>query len=300
MPQEQDEIILIRFEEALIQSALSPSTIVNYLADLRVFLRWGKNEVDDQFLLTSATQRHIRLYRDHLVQKLHRAASTVNRHLMALRKFFAFAQDIGVVSVDPTLGIALVQDDGQALSRPLQQDEQERLLAAAQQGSRAGLVLRDLAILQLLLQTGLRVSEIVDLQKDDLIFDHPGVHLKVCRGQPGEMKTRHLPLSNKVCKALYDYLLVRPQISTTNHFFLSQEGRPISSRTVQRIISDCAKTAGLAGVSAQSLRRTFALQLLAETQDLELVCERLGHQNKTITEQYLSLHEGVSQNLGGS
>ena len=290
MSQDQDEIMLIRFEEALTRSALSSSTIVNYLADLRTFIRWGQHKASDNFSLLEVNQEQIRLYRAYLTQKLNRAASTVNRHLMALRKFFGFARGMGVIAVDPTADVALVRDDGAAGSQPLSPEAVEKLLAAAESGSRAGLIRRDVAILQLLIHTGLRVSEIVNLQKDDLIFDNPGVHLKICQDQ-NDSRTRRLPLSEKVCKALSAYLTLRPHTTTTDHFFLSQDGRPISSRTVQRIISQCAKTAGLAGVSAQSLRRTFAWQLFSKTNDLDLVSERLGHQNRAITEQYLSTHE---------
>lgn len=290
MPSNQDEALLIQFEQALSQSALSPSTIVNYLADLRAFLRWGSRQIGKEFSLLQTSPDHVRMYRNHLAQELNRAASTTNRHLMSLRKFFAFAIEFGAVSADPTAGVSLVQNDGQANSRPLTPEEIEELLAAAQTGARAGLVLRDVAILQLLVHTGLRVSEIVNLKKDDLIFDNPGVHLQV-RDTQDETKVRHLPLSGKVCKALNDYLQVRPQTSTTHHFFLSQDGRSISKRTVQRIIRDCARAAKLDGVSAQSMRRTFALQLFFETQNLALVSERLGHQNQSITEQFLSVHQ---------
>lgn len=286
---EQDEIILARFEETLSRSALSPSTIVNYLADLRVFLRWGKHEIGPDFSLAGVSQEHIRLYRYYLTQTLDRAASTVNRHLMALRKFFAFARDIEAVPINPTRGVALVQNDGQAMSRPLADEEINKLLAAAANGARAGLVRRDLAILRLLLHAGLRVSEVVNLQHDDLIFDHPGLRLRV--GSHPEEKTRYLPLCQEVYHALNDYLEVRPSAASTDHFFLNQQGQPISDRTVQRIIGDCARAARLEGVSAQSLRRTFALQLFAETNDLNLVCERLGHQNSTITAQYLAVHD---------
>lgn len=295
MAQDQDEAILTQFEEALTQSALSSSTIVNYLADLRAFLRWGKREVGDKFSLAEVSQEHIRLYRYHLTQKLNRAASTVNRHLMALRKFFAFAKEVDAISANPTSGVALVQNDGMAISRPLTRDEIEKLFNAAESGSRAGLIRRDLAILQLLLHTGLRVSEVVDLQKDDLIFDNPGLRLKVCNGQ--ETKIRYLPLCTEVCKALNDYLAVRPRTTTTDHLFLSQQGNPVSDRTIQRIIRDCARAAALEGVSAQSLRRTFALQLFAETNDLKLVSERLGHQNSKITAQYLAVHNQLKDRI---
>jgi len=290
MPANQDDLILTRFEEALTQAALSASTIVNYLADLRAFLRWGKQNIAPEFSLLHTTAEHVRLYRHYLSQELGRAAATVNRHLMALRKFFAFAQELNLTPFDPTAGVSLVQDNGQAGSRPLTEAETEQLLEAAQQGARAGLVRRDVAILQLLLHTGLRVSEIVSLEKDDLIFDNPGVHLQVCDDYD-QTKMRQLPLPSRVCQALNQYLLVRPKTASTGQFFLSQGGRPVSKRTVQRIIRDCAKSAGLTGVSAQSIRRTFALRLLSETQDLKLVSERLGHQTINITEQYLSVHE---------
>lgn len=291
MRSDQDDVILIKFEESLIQAALSSSTIVNYLADLRAFLRWGKQEITREFSLLQVSQKHIRLYRSHLDQELKRAASTVNRHLMALRKFYSFAQGNGFLSIDPTSGVSLLSDQGQNNARSLSKEEIEKLLIAAQNGSRAGLVRRDLAILHLLLHTGLRVGEIVDLKKEDIIFHDPGVILQVGSNQH-ETQARYLPLSSEVCKVLHHYLLVRPQTAATEHFFLSQEGRPLSKRTVQRIVSDCAKAAGLAGISAQSMRRTFALQLFSKTDDLALVSKRLGHQNITITEQYLSIHEG--------
>lgn len=289
MSKNQDGLLLTRFEETLTLSALSPSTIVNYLADVRAFLRWAKTESGNQFSLDIVTQEHIRLYRYHLAQELNRAASTVNRHLMALKKFFAYAYQMGEITLDPTAGVSLVQDNGYAVSRHLQRQEIDELLEATQNGSRAGLIRRDTAIIQLLLHTGLRVSEIISLKKDDLIFDNPGMRLRVSSGQE-ESCARYLPFSNAVRKTLQDYLAVRPHSANSEYLFLSQYGRPISSRTVQRIVSNCAKSAGLEGVSAQSLRRTYAVQLFAETNDLQLVSERLGHQNKTITEQFLSVH----------
>jgi integrase/recombinase XerC len=294
MSQEQDEIILAKFEGWLVDRRLSSSTIVNYLADLRTFLRWGEVEFGPEFTLIRVHQEHIRMYRYHLTEQLRRASSTTNRHLMALRKFFAFAQETGEAPVNPTGGVALVQNDGQAASQPLSEKDTEKLLQAAGSGSRAGLVRRDVAILQLMLHTGLRVSEIVELRREDMVFDNPGLRLRVRNGL--DEKERYLPLCNDVCKALNKYLDMRPQTNATDHFFLNQQGHAVSDRTVQRIISDSAKSAGLKGISAQSLRRTFALQLLEETNDLELVSQRLGHQNSAITAQYLAVHDNQDAN----
>ena len=130
----------------------------------------------------------------------------------------------------------------------------------------------------------------VKLTMDDLTCDYAGVYLEVSRNHNRDNR-RRVPLQDKVCRALNNYLQVRPQTPNTNCFFLNQEGQPISKRTVQRIIADCAKAAGLVGVSAQSMRRTFARQLLLETQNLSLVSEQLGHQNRNITEHYLANHK---------
>jgi site-specific recombinase XerD len=283
---QQDELILAQFEEALTQAALASSTVVNYLADVRALLRWGQQEFSSDFSLRQVNQEHVRLYRHHLTQELNRAPSTVNRHLMALRKFFSFAHECDLVLRDPMVGVSLVQDSSDpAGGRLLTTREIEQLLKAAQQGSRAGLARRDKAILCLLVHTGLRVSEVVDLQTSDLVFDNPGVHLQVGPGQDGQV--RHLPLPGEVHKTIYHYLQVRPRVSTSN-LFLSQEGRPISTRTVQRVVSDCARAAGFDGISAQTLRRTYAANLMDKTQDLALVSKRLGHQNQHITEHYLA------------
>ena len=284
----QDELILIRFEEALTQAALSSSTIVNYLADLRAFSRWGQRRITGEFSLQKVTPEHIRLYQNYLVKELKRATSTTNRHLMSLRKFFSFAQEASFISEDPAVGVALVTDADHPKSRVLTEQEARILLKAAQNGSRASLIRRDSAILHLLLYTGLRVREVVDLQKNNVIFDDPGVRLQVCSHQD-KSQSRYLPLPSEVCQTLKGYMQVRPQSSMTDCLFLSQEGRPISSRTVQRIISDCARVAGLKGISAQTLRRTFATNLLTKTGDLALVSKRLGHQSQSITEQYLAM-----------
>lgn len=286
MPATLDDRILAEFEEDLSQRALSSSTIVNYLADLRAYSRWTAGEISAHFTLLDTTQEHIRRYRHHLAREKKRAVSTVNRHLMSLRKFYGFAVSRKLLATDPTTGVALVADNGAPEAKTLTNEELSQLLTAAGYGSRAGLVRRDVAILQLLMQTGLRVGEVANLQTDDLIFANPGLQLRVS-GPQGNGDERHIPLPGDLCRTLEQYLQVRPQAASP-HLFLSQEGRAISTRTVQRIISQCARAAHLDGVSAQALRRTFAVQLYQKTNDLALVSKRLGHQSIGITEQYLA------------
>lgn len=285
MSQGVNETLLAQFEEHLVVTQLAPSTVVNYLADLRAFVRWGTDRVDPDFSLVTLTPDTIRAYRSHLLKEKQCATATINRRLQTLRKFCAFAVQAGLMLSNSAEGVQLVHGEGGPPPTPLTRKQIEALLQVS--GSeQPSLARRDTAVFMLLLHTGLRVNELVELRLDDVQFDHPGVHLAVKDGGRGEI--RKVPLEGEVHHALYAYLSVRPKVEGEDHLFLSREGRPLSPRSVQRIVSVRARAAGLEGVSPQALRRTYANRLLATTGDLALVSERLGHQKLTTTMRYIS------------
>lgn len=286
MSQEANESLLAQFEEHLVLTQLSPSTVVNYLSDLRAFVRWSVDHIGPDFSLTALTPNIIRAHRSHLFEDEHRAPATINRRLQTLRKFCAFAMQSGLMTSNPAEGIRLVRNgERNATPTPLTEKQIEALLKASS-SEQPSLARRDTAILMLLLHTGLRVNELVELCLDDVQFDHPGVHLVVKDGW--RSGPRNIPLEGEVRHTLCDYLSIRPNVEGEDHLFLSREGRPLSVRSVQRIVSLRAQAAGLEGVSPQALRRTYASHLLAVTGDLALVSKRLGHQNLATTMRYVS------------
>lgn len=280
------EALLAQFEEHLVFTQLSPLTVVNYLADLRALVRWGVARIGSDFSLDTLSPGIIRAYRFHLLEEKHSATATVNRRLQALRKFCTFAVQAGIMTSNPAEGVQLVQNEGTVSVSPLTGKQIEELLRASG-NEQPGLVRRDTAVLMLFLHTGLRVNELVELRFDDVHFDHPGTHLTVRDGRHGEV--RKVPLEGELRQALCEYLSVRPNVEGEDRLFLSREGRPISTRSVQRIVSDRARAAGLDGVSPQVLRRTYASRLLARTGDLVLVSQRLGHQSLATTTRYLGM-----------
>jgi site-specific recombinase XerD len=299
MGRDENEVLLARFEEHLVLTQLSPATVVNYMADLRALLRWGEEQVGSDFSLTDLTAEDIRAYRAYVFEDKGCAAATVNRQLQTLRKFCAFTTRAGLTDANPAADIALVQGgDSEATPAPLTEEQVAALIKASASGQ-PSLARRDTVILMLLLHTGLRVNELVELHRDDVQFDYPGIHLVVraparrgraqppfgSESQPGE--TRNIPLEGEARQVLFDYLSVRPQIEGEDHLFLSREGRPLSVRSVQRIVSVLGRSAGVAGVSPQALRRTYANHLLATTGNLALVAERLGQQDLAAAAQYV-------------
>jgi integrase/recombinase XerD len=289
------EALLAQFEEHLVFTQLSPLTVVNYLADLRSLVRWGVDRIGSDFSLDTLSPNIIRAYRSHLLEEKRCAIATVNRRLQALRKFCAFAVKAGIMTSSPAEGVQLVQSKGTAPVTPLTAEQIEELIQVSGD-ERSSLARRDAAILMLLLHTGLRVNELEKLCLDDVHFDHPGTHLTVKDGRHGE--ARKVPLEGGLPNALYEYLRVRPNVEGEAHLFLSREGRPLSTRSVQRIVSARAQAAGLEGVSPQTLRRTYASRLLVTTGDLALVSQRLGHQNLATTTRYLNT--SAKEQIGGA
>jgi len=283
MVKDADNDLLARFEEYLVRLGLSPATVVNYLADMRGVTRWCVESGQGCSLLNLTTD-DVRAYCQHLRVRRGLSPATVNRHLQAIRKFCDFARQDNLMESNPAADVRPIQPPPTS-RRALDADEIARLLEAVQSG-RPSLVKRDYAIIQVLLQTGIKVGELTDLQLVD-------IELKDSRGTltvtgNGGNSHRCIPLNAPACQALQEYLRVRPRSLGVKHLFLSREGNSISVRTVQRLVNVYTKAADLTGVSAHTLRYTFATSILEETGDVATVANLLGHRSVETTLRYIS------------
>lgn len=283
---ENVEELFTRFEEHLARSALAPTTIVNYLADLRTFARWHADVRGAASSLLELTPDDIREYRRHMQTSEGWSPATINRRLQAVRKFYSFAMETGRTESNPASGVQLIPKPAPDPPRALDPQEVTSLLAAVQ-GGRPSLVKRDYAIVQLLLQTGIKLGELTRLRLSDVQLRANGVG-SLLVGEGDDSKCRRIPLNPMACAALRDYLRVRPPSASTENLFLSQEGSCISKRTVQRLIRVYTQAADLEGVSAHTLRHTFAVSTLANTGDISLVSRLLGHRCLETTAKYLA------------
>jgi site-specific recombinase XerD len=288
---ETTEELLARFEEHLARSALASTTIVNYLADLRIFARWHADVKGAVSSLLGLRPDDIREYRRYMQTNEGWTPATVNRRLQAIRKFYNFAMETGLVGSNPASEVKLIPLPGSNPPRTLSPEEVTSLLKAVQ-GGRPSLVKRDYAIIQLLLQTGIKLGELIRLRLSDVQLRGDGESFLLV-GEGDGSKYRRIPLNPLVCAALRDYLEVRPSSVSTDNLFLSQEGNCISRRTVQRLVSVYAKAAGLEDVSAHVLRHTFAVSKLEDTGDISLVSRLLGHRCLETTAKYLAVGQVV-------
>ena len=219
------------------------------------------------------------------------AASSLARLQSSVRGLHRFLAREGIETDDPT-GRLRPPKAARRLPKALTIDQVERLLdaagpAARRAPSRATLIgLRDRALLELLYATGARVSEVVQLDVDDL------AHGDVVRVRGKGSKERIVPVGSYARAALEAYLTrARPELSrrgrATPRLFLGARGAPLSRQSAWLVIQHAAERAQLtAHVSPHTLRHSFATHLLQGGADVRVVQELLGHASVATTQIY--------------
>ena len=211
--------------------------------------------------------------------------ASINRKLEALRRFCRWAHTSGRLRTNVAAELRLARTSRGTRPKGLVAPEVQALLRAAGQSRRA-LARRNYAVVQLLLQAGLRVSEAAALRLEDLeIHERQGrVHI---RGKGN--KERYVPLNATARRALHAYLDVREATGTQDPVFLSETGAALSVRSIQSLITELARRAHLSRtpVSAHTLRHTFALGYLKQNPGkLVEFATLLGHESLDTTAIY--------------
>jgi integrase/recombinase XerC len=208
------------------------------------------------------------------------AASTVARHLASLRSFFKYLRRQGLVRSDPSAGLRNPKQP-RRLPRLLRVDEVIRLIDAVPIDTPPGV--RDRTMLETLYGGGLRVSELVGLNLEDLDFEQELVRV---RGKG--RRERLCPIGPMAYHWLGSWVpLRRPKIAHEKALFLNQRGTRLTARSVGRLLEAHLLHVGLVNAaSPHTLRHSFATHLLDRGADLRSVQELLGHRNLTTTQIY--------------
>jgi integrase/recombinase XerD len=210
-------------------------------------------------------------------------ASSVARALAAVRTFHAFLLREGDTDVDPSEGVIRPKVP-RTLPRPLTVDEVGKLLAVPNDAQPAGL--RDRAILEVLYGAGLRISELVGLDVDDVDLEEGSVKV-MGKGS----KERVVPLGRFATRAVSSYLTrARPSLARERSgaaLFLNQRGGRLTRQGADRVLKVAASGAGLKKrVTPHMLRHSFATHLLEGGADVRVVQELLGHASLATTQIY--------------
>ena len=265
-----------------IERGLSDHTVAAYRRDLDGYVSWlAEHGVADSGAVTPELVAAFAAERASAEPPA--AASSLARLQSSVRGLHRFLAREGIEPADPSTRLRPPKQ-AQRLPKALTIDQVERLLDAPERDTVTGV--RDRALLELLYATGARVSEVVQLDVDDV---SNGEVLRV-RGKGS--KERIVPVGSYARAALDAYLTrARPELSrrgkATPRLFLGARGAPLSRQSAWLVIQDAAGRAGLtAHVSPHTMRHSFATHLLQGGADVRVVQELLGHASVATTQIY--------------
>ena len=258
---------------------VSVHTLSNYQRDLDRYLEWL-----DVKALGDVTATDIE---DHLVflrKDLNLAASSAARALAAIRGLHSFAHADGRLPFDVAADVP-TPSQGSSIPKALSLAQVEALLNAVPAGDGASQInIRDRALLEMLYSTGARITELLDLDVDDLDREQ---RMLLVRGKGG--KERIVPLGRPALEAVERYLVrARPSLNKkgSQALFLHNRGARLGRQSGFKIVAQAADAAGLQHVSPHSLRHSFATHLLEGGADIRVVQELLGHASVATTQIY--------------
>lgn len=271
------------FKDYLVnKKSVSKNTLNSYMSDVKHFLSFiNKNGKDNPALVDSD---FMRFYVDELT-KLKKSNATITRNIASIRCFYQFLIFSNETAYNPAKSIKL-KKIVKKLPQILSGKEIELLLAQPNVKELKGC--RDKAMMELLYATGIRVSELVNLNVDDINI-HTGT--LTCKNKRGN---RLIPIYSTAVTAISEYILkVRNLIISPDGgqaLFLNLNGRRLTRQGFWKIVKSYAKSAGIVKeITPHTLRHSFALHLLengAELKDIQLM---LGHADISSTQVYVHL-----------
>jgi len=255
----------------------SPHTVKNYQIDLREFFAFIKQKA-----VSEVTYLDVRAFLAEMKSRGF-SKSTMSRKLACVRSFFKFLARENVLVANPASGIATPKRD-KRLPSFLNDDEISKLLEAPSKTTWEER--RDKAILETLYSSGLRVSELVGLNHEDL--DLNGGLVRV-RGKG--KKERIVPVGRLALEAIQTYLQKRSpkpcNEAIKKPLYINRLGSRLTDRSIRRVILKYARRIALnKEISPHTLRHSFATHLLDRGADLRSVQELLGHENLSTTQIY--------------
>lgn len=228
------------------------------------------------------TAQHVEEYKQ-LLTKGNYSNKSISRKLNSIKAFFRFLIEIGELEHNP--GTEVIHPKVVSTApRILNRVEYRALRDACRNDIRIS------AIVELLLQTGMRISELSDLKLSDVLDDGKTIKLHT------DNQTRTIPLNKPAIKALSEYLEDRPPVAS-DFVFVTKTGKQFLVRNIRAAIDRYFRIAGINDAKVNDLRHTFIAEQLGSGTSLVYISQLVGHKRLTTTERYLK-YLGEEKSLG--
>jgi len=214
-----------------------------------------------------------------LLKKQRYTGKSISRKINSIKAFFRFLIAQGIISANPAETVTHPKFD-QAPPRVLSKIEYRALRDACRGDARMS------AIVELLLQTGMRISELASLQLQDVDYERNVISIQAQNSRAA----RKVPMNLAAKRSVMEYLKVRPR-ARERTVFLTKTCRPFLVRNIRTAIDRYFRLAGIKGAKVNDLRHTFIVEQLKAGTPLVYVSQLVGHKRITTTERYLKLIE---------
>ena len=275
--------LISAYENYLIKvKKASDNTVASYMRDIRQYASWLDSS--EGLDVAQAQQLNIKDYMDHLIA-MGRSGATLSRNLASLKNFYTYLVSFGFLDHNPVMDIQIDRGE-KKLPEILTGREIELLLAQPALTDHKGI--RDKAMLELMYATGIRVSELINLDVDDVNLD---AGILRCSG---EKRSRSIPLYPAALRALRSYLRDVRASMVLDPFekalFVNVSGTRMSRQGFWKILKYYQSTARInKDITPHTLRHSFAVHLLENGADLDSVQELMGHSDISSTQMYTQM-----------
>lgn len=254
-----------------VEKGYSEKTIREYSYDLQMFNNFNLDNP-----LENRSTADLRRFFLHLKRNKSYAPRSLHRKICSLKSFYKFLKKENYISINPAENIESPKIP-KSLPKTISIDEAFTLLNAPKN-------LRDRAVLYLLYGTGMRVSELSDLNIENL--DLKNRLIRIIEGKGG--KDRIIPLPDLIVPILEEYLAARRNDKDSSALILNRSGQRLTSRSIQRLVKKYKEQTDLQDktVTPHTLRHAFATHLLANSVDIRVIQELLGHASLSTTQLY--------------
>jgi len=264
-----------KFIESLSEKGRSPATILAYRADLEQLSDYliKRGKVTLELVATSDLEG----FRDSLLAEKYTPKSA-SRKLNAIKTFFRWAKQNGHSQRDPSKDVSHPKIDP-SVPKYLSKLEYRALRDVVRGDPRIA------AIVELILQTGMRISEVANLKLENAGGEE--IVIEAHATQP----ERKIPLNKPARDALKEYIKSERPDTSSAYLFVSKNGKPLAVRNIRAAIDRYMQKAEINGYSVNDLRTTFIVENLKAGVDLVLISQVVGHKRLSTTERYLELAE---------
>lgn len=270
-----------KFEQSLRESGKANATVIAYSKDIEQLVQFMSEK--GKTLVAEVTTDDIDEFKNNLKQKRYTSKS-ISRKINSIKAFFRYLIGQGLVESNPAEAIAHPKID-QTPPRVLSKLEYRALRDACRGDERL------FAIVELLLQTGMRISELAFLQTEDVDLERGVINIQAQNSRD----ERKVPLNKAAKKALMDYLKIRPR-TREKTVFLTKTCRPFLVRNIRTAIDRYFRLGGIKEAKVNDLRHTFIVEQLKAGTPLVYVSQLVGHKRITTTEKYLNLIDAPDLN----